>query len=65
MKKEQNYEEALSELETIVNEIETGDTGIDELTSKIKKAAELLKFCKDKLTSTELDVEKILEELQE
>ena len=65
MKTEQSYEEALKELEIIVNEIENGDTGIDELTTKIKKAAELLKFCKDKLTSTEQEVEAILAELSE
>jgi len=65
MKEERSYEEALNELETIVSEIEDGDTSIDELTTKIKKAAELLKFCKDKLTNTEKDVEEILAELKE
>jgi len=65
MENTSNYEEALKELETIVSEIEEGETGIDELTTKIKKAAELLKFCKNKLTSTEKDVEDILKELKE
>ncbi len=65
MKEKRSYEEALNELETIVSEIEDGDTSIDELTTKIKKAAELLKFCKDKLTNTEKDVEEILAELKE
>ncbi|OIP01575.1 MAG: exodeoxyribonuclease VII small subunit [Bacteroidetes bacterium CG2_30_33_31] len=63
MSKERSYEEAIKELEEIVENIEEGEIGIDELASKIKKASTLLKFCKDKLRNTEQDVEEILKEL--
>ena len=64
MKKDMSYEQALEELQAIVEEIENGETGIDELAAKIKRASELLNFCKTKLVSTEKDVEKILESLR-
>ena len=58
-----NYAEAFDELQTIVSEIEQGEISVDELSEKVKRAAELIKICKSKLTSTEEDVNKILREL--
>ena len=65
MEKKINYTDAIKELETIVNEIEEGEISIDILSEKVKRAAELIKICKEKLSSTEEDVSKILEELKE
>ena len=45
--------------------METGDISIDELSIKVKRAAELIQICKRKLKSTELDVQKILDELDD
>jgi len=59
------YEEAFRELETIVNQIEDGETSLDELSEKIKRASQLLKFCKSKLISTQQDVEEILKDLED
>lgn len=59
-----NYTEAYDELEQIVSEIEEGEINVDELSFKVKRAAELIKICKKKLSSTEEDVNKILEELK-
>ena len=58
-----NYEEAFSELQKIVSEIEQGEISVDELSEKVKRAALLIKFCKTKLKSTEEDVNSILAEL--
>lgn len=55
-----NYSKAFEELQQIVSDIEEGETGVDELAEKVKRAAELIRICKAKLTSTEEDVEKIL-----
>lgn len=65
MKETINYEQAYKELELIVNQIEDGEIGIDDLSEKIKRASVLLKFCKSKLISTQQDVEKILEDLED
>lgn len=60
---ETNYTKAFEELQEIVHEIESGEISVDELSKKVKRAAELIKICKLKLTSTEEDVSKILKEL--
>jgi len=65
MAKQLTYIEAFEELQQIVNNIEEGETGIDQLSEKVKRAAELIKICKNKLISTEKDVNKILDELEE
>jgi exodeoxyribonuclease VII small subunit len=53
------YEEALSQLETIVHKMESNEYDIDELAVQLKTAQQLIKFCKDKLTKTEAELQKI------
>jgi exodeoxyribonuclease VII small subunit len=59
-----NYTDAFDELQSIVTEIEQGEISVDELSKKVKRAAELIKICKARLTTTEEDVNKILRELE-
>ena len=59
-----NYTEAFNELQKIVAEMENSEITIDELDSRIKRASVLLKICKDKLFSTEKDVQQALEEIK-
>ncbi|MBK6345710.1 MAG: exodeoxyribonuclease VII small subunit [Bacteroidales bacterium] len=63
MSKTITYTEAIVELETIVSDIENASIGVDELSEKVKRAAELIKFCRSKLTSTEKEVNSILKGL--
>ena len=53
------YEEALNQLETIVRKMEQGEYDIDELTEQLKKAQQLIKLCRDKLTKTDEEIKKI------
>ena len=62
MNDELKYEEALAQLETIVRKMETNEFDIDELTVQLKTAQQLIKFCKDKLTKTEAEIQKIQSE---
>ncbi len=55
-----NYKNARTELDQIISEIERGDADIDLLSAKIKRAGELINFCRNKLRETEKDVENIL-----
>jgi exodeoxyribonuclease VII small subunit len=64
-KTSENYQASFEELQQIVEEIETGEISVDELSIKVKRAAILLKICKEKLSSTEEDVNQILKELDE
>ena len=63
MKENLNYTEAFNELQDLVSEIEQGEISVDELSEKVKRATLLIKICKNKLTTTEEDVSKILKEL--
>lgn len=63
MSKQIDYTEAFEELQKIVTEIEMGEITVDELSEKVKRAAQLIKICKSKLSTTEEDVNKILQEL--
>jgi exodeoxyribonuclease VII small subunit len=54
------YNEAVSEIEDILRQIENEDMDVDDLSDKVKRAYFLLKLCKEKLHSTEKDIEKIM-----
>ncbi|HNW72150.1 MAG: exodeoxyribonuclease VII small subunit [Bacteroidales bacterium] len=60
-----SYTEAFHELQTIVNEMEAGEISVDQVAEKVKRAAMLIRICKEKLSSTESDVNQILKELEE
>lgn len=55
-----NYNEALQEIQRIVVELENNPTDIESLTEKLKRAQELIKLCKDKLTKTDEEIQKLL-----
>jgi exodeoxyribonuclease VII small subunit len=63
MDNQPNYAQAFEELQQIVSEIEEGHISVDELSEKVKRAAYLINICKEKLSSTEEDVDKILKDL--
>jgi len=58
-----NYTEAFKELQEIVSEIELGEISVDELSKNVKRASLLITICKNKLATTEEDVNQILQEL--
>lgn len=59
------YQEALDEIEEILEKIESNELDIDILAEKVDRVAFLLKFCKEKLKKTNEDVEKILNDMEE
>ena len=64
-KKKLTYTKAIRELEQIINEVETERIDVDALTEKVKRAADLIKYCKGNLRTTEEEVKKALSEIQE
>ena len=56
------YEEALRQLEDIVEKTENDELDIDQLSDQLKKAKKLVKLCKDKLTKTDAEIRKLLSE---
>ena len=60
--KEIKYEEAVALLEEIVDKKENDELDIDQLSDQLKRAKELVKLCKDKLTKTDEEIKKLLSE---
>ncbi len=60
-----NYKKALEEIETIVQKIENEEPDVDELSTMVKRAAELIKLCKTKLKTTGEELEGIIQDLEE
>ncbi len=58
-KKNMTYDAAYAELNTILSSLQMEDVSLDDLSDKLKRAAELSDFCKTKLRSIEDDIEKI------
>jgi len=61
-KKVIKYNEAVSELSTILEDLESERVDVDELTIRVKRAVELIKLCREKIEETELEVRKIVKE---
>ena len=60
MNQETKYEAAFAELQAIVRQMENDELDIDQMAEQLKRAQELIKLCKDKLTKTDEEIKKIL-----
>lgn len=56
-----SYEKAMEELQEIISELQAETVNIDQLSDRVKRAAELIDYCKTKLRSTEADLNQLLE----
>ena len=64
MAEELNYKSAFDELSQIAEDMESETISVDELSEKVKRAAVLIAFCQAKLTSTEAEVKKVLNQME-
>lgn len=62
MENEMKFEEAMSALETIVKELESGNCSLDDAINKYTEGMKLAKLCGDKLSNATEKVNKILSE---
>jgi len=60
---EPKFGEAVSELEEILQRIESEEIDIDELAAELKKAAHLLELCRSKIRKAEVEVTQIVQSL--
>lgn len=63
MDKEMTYTAALQELEAIVGKMQSPDCDIDRLSGYTARALALLRFCKEKLTKTDKEIRRCIDEL--
>lgn len=61
--KDYTYTQAMQRLEAILAQLEEGTATVDSLSELILEAAELVKFCREKLRNTEEEVQKAFEGL--
>jgi exodeoxyribonuclease VII small subunit len=59
MSKKLSYDSAYAELNKILASLQSDEVSLDEISDKLKRAAELSAFCKSKLRSIEEVLEKI------
>ena len=64
-KKNMEYSKATEELNQILSDLESEDINVDELSDKVKKAIELIRFCKNKIKETEMEVKNMVSEFEE
>jgi exodeoxyribonuclease VII small subunit len=57
------YAEALSELETILAELERDNIDVDLLASRVQRAAELIRLCRERIGNARLQIEQVVAEL--
>lgn len=58
----ESYEEAMIELQEIVRDIQEETVNMDDLSNKVKRSADLIRYCKERLRSTEEEIGKTLVE---
>lgn len=61
--KELSYNEAIQELEEIVQKLQRNECEIDELRSYTARSVELMRICKEKLFKTDEELKRLIEEL--
>lgn len=59
------YTQAMQELEAIITKMQSDNCDIDALASYTKRAAELIKICREKLFKTDEEVKKCIDSLSE
>ena len=59
------YAAALAELQKILDALEAPDVDVDALASHVDRAAELLRFCRERLVAAETQVTEIVAGLED
>ena len=60
------YTEAITELEKILEEFETNsDVNLEVISEKVKRASELMEFCKKQLHELDKELDKMMGELDD
>ena len=60
-----SYAQAMAQLEEIVARIDQGEVDVDDLAASVKQAVLLVRSCRERLQSTQEEVEQALREMEE
>ena len=64
MAEQLGYAEALAELESILDELDGDEVDVDVLGSRVRRAAELLRLCRERIAGARFEVEQVVAELE-
>ena len=54
------YADAIAELDEILAELERDDVDVDHLADRVRRASELVRICRDRISASKLEVEQIV-----
>ena len=57
------YAEAIGELESILDELESNDVDVDVLAENVKRASELIELCRDRIGNAKLRIEEVVAQI--
>jgi exodeoxyribonuclease VII small subunit len=63
--REPGYAEAMTELDGILDELEGDHLDVDLLAERVRRASELIKLCRTRITRAQEDVGRIVTDLEE
>ena len=58
-----SYAQALSELDSILSELEGSDVDVDVLATRVARAGELIVLCREKIAAAEVQIEQVTADL--
>lgn len=59
------YAEAVAELELILDRLERSDVDVDVLAEQVRRAAELIAFCRDRIGAARVQIDQVVADLGE
>jgi exodeoxyribonuclease VII small subunit len=59
------YAEAMAELERILEDLENDQIDVDELVSRVRRASELIRLCRERLGRSQAEIEQVVAELED
>lgn len=62
---DRTYRDAIAELEVLLRRLETEQVDVDDLTASAERAAELIRFCKQRLRTAEASLDRVFDALDE
>ncbi len=60
-----SYAAAAAELETILTELDDDQLDVDVLATRVRRASELIRFCRSRITAARVEVERIVADLDQ
>jgi exodeoxyribonuclease VII small subunit len=57
------YADALTELDSILRELESSDVDVDRLAERVARAAELINLCRDRISAARIRIDEVIADL--